>query len=225
MVVGFFVLLVDVTPTFGRQITKQTFFTVKKLILSLTLLAGASVAAQAQSIKFGVKAGASLTNFTGKDSDGNSNKFGFNGGVLANFGINDMFSIQPEVLYSMKGVKEDGGSGKLNLNYIDIPVLAKIATGETGIFFELGPQVGFLASAKLKDDNSSQDAKDLFKSVDFGYAAGVGFQAASGPIVGLRYNGAFTNTFKAVNVFGTNVEPNSKNSAFQLYVGYMFGGK
>lgn len=197
----------------------------KKLILSLGLLAGVSVAAQAQSIKYGVKAGASLTNFTGKDSGSNSNKFGFNGGVVANFGIDDMFSIQPEILYSMKGVKENGGSGKLNLNYIDIPVLAKIATGETGLFFELGPQVGFLTSAKLKDDSSSEDVKDLFKSVDFGYAAGVGFQVASGPMVGLRYNGAFTNTIKSVTVAGTSVEPNSKNSAFQLYVGFMFGGK
>lgn len=198
----------------------------KKLILSLGLLAGVSVAAQAQTgVRFGLKAGASLTNFTGKDSGDNSNKFGFNGGVVANFGINDMFSVQPEVLYSMKGVKENGGSGKLNLNYIDIPVLAKIATGETGLFFELGPQVGFLASAKLKDGSDSQDIKDSFKSVDFGYAAGVGFQVSSSAMVGLRYNGAFTNATKAIDFGSTSVESKVKNSAFQLYVGYMFGGK
>jgi hypothetical protein len=198
----------------------------KKLILSLGLLAGVSVAAQAQTgIRFGLKAGASLTNFTGKDVEGAANKFGFNGGVVANFGINDMFSIQPEVLYSMKGAKEDGGDGKINLNYIDIPVLAKIATGETGLFFELGPQVGFLASAKAKDNSASQDVKDAFKTVDFGYAAGVGFQVSSSAMIGLRYNGGFTDVYKSVNVFGTNIETKAKNSAFQLYVGYMLGGK
>ncbi|MGI4862605.1 MAG: porin family protein [Janthinobacterium lividum] len=198
----------------------------KKLILSLGLLAGVSVAAHAQTgIHFGIKAGASLTNFTGKDVEGAANKFGFNGGVVANFGLNDMFSIQPEVLYSMKGAKEDGGDGKINLNYIDIPVLAKIATGKTGLFFELGPQVGFLASAKAKDSNTSQDVKDAFKNVDFGYAAGVGFQVASSAMIGLRYNGGFTDVYKSVDFLGTNVETKAKNSAFQLYVGYMFGGK
>jgi len=198
----------------------------KKLILSLSLLAGVSVAAHAQSgVRFGVKAGASLTNITGEDSDGLANKFGFNGGVVANFAFNDMISVQPEVLYSMKGAKEDGGNGKFNLNYIDVPVLAKISTGATGLFFELGPQVGFLASAKVKDDNSSYDAKDFVKSVDFGYAAGIGFQAESGPMVGLRYNGGFTNIGKD-NINGINTTPGkAKNSAFQLYVGFMFGGK
>ena len=198
----------------------------KKLILSLGLLAGVSVAAHAQSgVRFGVKAGASLTSITGEDSDGLANKFGFNGGVVANFSFNDMISVQPEVLYSMKGAKEDGGNGKFNLNYIDVPVLAKISTGATGLFFELGPQVGFLASAKVKDDNSSYDAKELIKSVDFGYAAGIGFQAESGPMVGLRYNGGFTNIGKD-NINGINTTPGkAKNSAFQLYVGFMFGGK
>lgn len=198
----------------------------KKLILSLGLLAGVSVAAHAQSgVRFGVKAGASLTSITGEDSDGLANKFGFNGGVVANFAFNDMISVQPEVLYSMKGAKEDGGNGKFNLNYIDVPVLAKVSTGATGLFFELGPQVGFLASAKVKDDNSSLDAKDFVKSVDFGYAAGIGFQAESGPMVGLRYNGGFTNIGKD-NIGGINTTPGkAKNSAFQLYVGFMFGGK
>jgi hypothetical protein len=198
----------------------------KKVVLSLGLLAGITFASQAQSIKYGVKAGASLTNFSGKDSDGYKNKFGFNGGVVANFGLNDMFSIQPEVLYSMKGAKADGTDVRLNLNYIDVPVLAKISTGETGLFFELGPQVGFLASAKAKDDNASVNYKDFFKSVDFGYAAGLGFQAASGPMIGLRYNGGFTNVGKTGNVNGLQVQAGSvKNSVFQLYVGFMFGGK
>lgn len=199
----------------------------KTIFLSLGLLAGVSVAAQAQSAKFGVKAGASLTGFTGSDADGTKYKFGFNGGVLANFGFSDMISIQPEVLYSMKGAKDDGNSDlRLNLNYIDVPVLFKVATGATGLFFELGPQVGFTASAKLTDGTTSVDFKDYVKNVDFGYAAGLGFQAASGPMIGLRYNGGFTKIGKDGSVNGLQVSAgNTKNSDFQLYVGYAFGGK
>jgi hypothetical protein len=193
----------------------------KKAFLALALTLGVASAAQAQSARFGVKAGASLTSLTGDDTDNAKYKFGFNGGVMANFALNDMFSIQPEVLYSMKGAKADGRDSRVNLNYIDIPVLAKISTGETGLFFELGPQIGFLASAKAKENDTSIDVKDAFKSVDFGYAAGLGFQAASGPMVGLRYNGGFTNNGKSVMGY----DPKSKNSAFQLYVGFLFGGK
>jgi len=77
----------------------------QKVLLSLGLLAGISFASQAQSVRFGIKASASLTNITNSEQD---NKFGFNGGILANFGINDMFSVQPEVLYSNKDYKFAG---------------------------------------------------------------------------------------------------------------------
>jgi hypothetical protein len=200
----------------------------KKLILSIGLLAGISVAAQAQGIKYGVKAGASLTNFSGSDSDNTANKFGFNGGVLANFAFNDMVSVQPEVLFSMKGTKNtDYNKERVNLSYIDVPVLLKVATGATGLFFELGPQVGFLATAKYKLDDNSADVKGGFKSVDFGYAGGLGFQAESGPMIGLRYNGGFTKVGKNANLGnGISIDAgNVRNSAFQLYVGYTFGGK
>lgn len=199
----------------------------RKSFLLLGLCLGTIGAAQAQSIKYGVKAGASLTNVTGSDSGDLANKFGFNGGVLANFGLNDMFSIQPEVLYSMKGFKDkNDDSNHANLDYIDIPVLVKVATGATGLFFEAGPQVGFLTSAKVTAGPLSVDFKDYFNSVDFGYAAGIGFQAASGPMVGLRYNGGLTNIGKNGTINGFQVSSgNAKNSAFQLYVGFLFGGK
>ncbi|WP_223648674.1 porin family protein [Hymenobacter psoromatis] len=201
----------------------------KKVFLLLGLAVGLAGTAQAQSAHFGIKAGASLTNFTGKGSDGADYKFGFNGGLVANFAVNDAFSVQPEVLFSMKGSKVTDNStgsnytGKLKLNYIDVPVLAHINAG--GLFFELGPQIGFLASANASVDVSgqsiSQDVKDQIKSVDFGYAAGLGYQVASGPGIGLRYNGGFTDISKG----NTSNSDAVRNGAFQLYLTYMFGGK
>lgn len=202
----------------------------KKIILSLALIAGTAVAANAQSASFGIKAGASLTNFTGKGTDGLDlkNKFGFHGGFIANFGINDVVSIQPEVLYSMKGNKATeqylGTDATLTstLHYIDVPVLAHINAG--GLFFELGPQLGFLVAAKQKleygSQSATQDVKSSTKTVDFGYAAGLGYQMPAGPGIGLRYNGGFTNIDK-----DDNSNTAVRNSAFQLYLTYMFGGK
>jgi len=197
----------------------------KKIILSLGLLAGISATAQAQ-VSFGVKAGATLTNFMGDDvSDESDNKVGFLAGAVANFAVNDMFSVQPEVLFSQKGSKS--GDVKSNLNYIDVPVMVKVNTGDngSGLFFELGPQFGLLMSAKATDGDESIDIKDLSNTFDFGYAAGLGYQLESGLNFGLRYNGGITNVTKEIDLLGTTVQPKSRNSAFQLSVGYMFGGK
>jgi hypothetical protein len=203
------------------------FLFMKKTLLALIFAVSALNVAQAQSARFGIKAGASLTNVT-KSSDQAANKFGFNGGVMANFAVNDLLSIQPEVLYSNKGFKVEGRNSKerLVLNYIDVPIVAKIATGTTGLFFELGPQVGFRTASAYKDSDISFSLNDAIKSVDFGYAAGLGFQAAGG-MVGLRYNGGFTNVIKENgSLFSLPIGGREgRNSAFQLYVGYFFGSK
>ena len=203
----------------------------EKLFLSLGLLAGISGAAQAQITKFGIKAGASLTNITGKGTDDTKNIFGFHGGLVTNFALNEAFSIQPEVLYSMKGTKlEESTSNSTyksisRLHYIDVPVLARVNAG--GLFFELGPQVGFLVAAKRKVELSGslgtstleRDIKSNVKDVDFGYVAGLGYQLNNGPGIGLRYNGGFTDTNKQSGLSAV------RNSAFQLYLSFMFGSK
>jgi hypothetical protein len=184
--------------------------------------------ARAQSAHFGVKASASLTNYTGKGVDRADNKSGFHGGLVANFAVNDVFSIQPELLYSMKGAKTDinflgtSVNYKETLHYIDVPVLVHINAG--GLFFELGPQIGFLVAARgAIDANGQSGAVDIkldFNTVDFGYAGGLSYQVANGPGIGLRYNGGFTDIYK-----GNNGNSTTHNSAFQLYLTYMFGGK
>jgi hypothetical protein len=196
----------------------------KKIVLSLGLLVGIASAANAQEVRFGLKAGVNYSTFTGGDFEDIENKIGLQAGVLANFGLSDLISIQPEVLYSQKGTQsKDDSDDKYKLNYVDVPVLVKVNAG--GLFFEGGPQVGFLASAKATDGTNDVDVKDIFNTVDFGYAVGLGYQADSGPMIGLRYNGGINKVTKSVDTpFGT-FESDARNSAFQLYVGYTFGGK
>jgi hypothetical protein len=202
----------------------------KSKLFFLSLLAGSASAAHAQTPSFGIKAGASLTTYTGGATNYLKNLVGFNGGVVGNFALNDAFSIQPELLYSMKGSKSEGvinGDTYKNtsrLHYLDVPVLARVNAG--GLFFEAGPQVGFLLAAKQKSEVISTTGSTSFdtnirnnvRSVSFGYAAGLGYQLSSGPGIGLRYNGDFTTVSK-------NGPNNMRNSAFQLYLSYMFGGK
>ena len=93
-----------------------------------------------------------------------------------------------------------------------------------GLFFELGPQLGFLASAKEKVGGTSYENKVAFNTVDFGYAAGLGYQSGSGLGIGLRYNGGFTSIIPEYTLGGTTTQPNVRNSTFQLYLSYLLGG-
>jgi hypothetical protein len=191
----------------------------KKIILSLSLLVGVVGAASAQDIRFGVKAGVNYSTITADNTDGIQSKIGLQAGGLVNFGLSDLISIQPEVLYSQKGYQsEEDSDVKVKMNYIDIPVMVKVNAG--GLFFEAGPQLGILAGAKLTDGSTDVDIKEGLNTVDFGYAVGLGYQLESGPMLGLRYNGGISNISK-----NGSDDDKARNSAFQLYVGYVFGGK
>lgn len=201
----------------------------KKNVFLLTLALGLSTAAQAQyrgrggNVSLGLKAGASLTDFAGEDAKNSyDSRFGFHAGIFANIGFARLFAFQPELLYSQKGAKFSGNSDAgIRLHYIDVPLAFHVNTD--GFFFEAGPQVGFLAAAKSQLGGVSMDVKNAYKSVDFGYLAGLGYQLKHGPGVGLRYNGAFTNFYKEVQLgSSTTFQQRTRNSAFQLYVTYSF---
>src|SRR5688500_11284231 len=136
----------------------------KKVFLSF-VLAASFLGASAQ-VQFGVKAGANIANLTGDDAEGSKSKFGLNAGAFVEIPVADKFSVKPELVYSLQGAKgEDDSDEKLNLSYINIPVLAKYNIAE-GFFAETGPQIGFLVSAKAKDGDDDTDVKDAFKSTD-----------------------------------------------------------
>jgi len=204
----------------------------KSIIILVALGLSASTAAHAQkrgrssggSVSLGLKAGASLTNFTGADAKGFDNRFGFHGGIFANIGLTPLFAFQPELLYSQKGANYSNVTDRsLRLHYIDVPLAFHVNTG--GLFFEVGPQVGFLVGAKSQSGSVSVDVKNGYNSVDFGYLFGLGYQLKHGLGVGLRYNGGFTNVDKATTVGPTTFQTRARNSAFQLYLTYSVSGR
>jgi len=229
----------------------------KKVILSLALLTGFAGAANAQSgvLKYGVKGGFSLSSYTGGGSVGTDTGFkpGFTAGVLVNYGLSDMTSIQVEGLYSQKGAFLNSISGMNNgtaftnqqyrstLSYIDVPVLFKVNTGEEGkgFFFELGPQASFSVGSReflrpQGDKAGSNNEVTLTRNssayvpVGIGYVGGLGYQITSGFGLGVRYTGDFSNVYKDGFGTGASMLPgtnNFHNGVFQLQVHYLFGGK
>lgn len=198
-------------------------------------------AAQAQTATFGVRGGANISNLSGdlRDEDRFENKVGFHAGIMANFGIvEDFFSIQPELLYSVKGFKNEDSEfsllgqnwrreGKVNYNYLDLPVLARIKAGP--LYFEAGPQASYLLSVNnetrtyrngtLQTTNRDQKSKEGLSEFELGYAAGIGFTSRNNAIsFGVRYNGAFSDFVdRDVNFEGDLT--NARHSTFMVTVG------
>jgi len=189
-----------------------------------TLALAASGAAQAQRVRLGLKGGPSYTTVVGQHVAGAASKWGFHGGVLVNVKLSDQLSLQPEVLYSQKGTKGAADSNRINLNYVDLPVLLRVATGLGGLFIEVGPQLGYLAGSDASIGSRTPlarvtaDFAGSYPPFDLGYATGFGYQLANGLGLGLRYNGGFTHVLK-----GATADDTARNSALQLYLSALVG--
>lgn len=170
----------------------------KKVILSAIALVAFS-AANAQEMKFGAKAGANFSNFTGDlDSDSTT---GFYVGGFLDFTVSENFHVQPEVLYSMEGAKD------AKVNYVKVPIMAKYYLAET-FNLQAGPYIGFKAGA-----DSSVD--DGVKSMDFGIGAGAGYDITENLFVDARYNVGLQNISEASAL-------DIKTSTIQVGLGYKF---
>jgi hypothetical protein len=203
----------------------------RRTFLSI-LLATIATAATAQNVRFGLKAGPSYTKFRGVDpqqlsSASNAYRLGFHAGVMADIKVTDKFSVQPELLYSQKGARNKLVSDiNMVFTYLDLPIMVKARLGETGFFLEGGPQFGYLLRAKSNFMSYTYDERESYEKVDVGYAAGIGYQFASGPLLGFRYNGGLTRLNKPY-IFNGQIRPTEDmwNNAFQLYAGYLLTRK
>jgi Outer membrane protein beta-barrel domain len=160
-----------------------------KKITLIFFLAVTCTAAQAQ---FGIKAGLNVANWGGSDADdeGKKSLMGIYGGVYYNLELSENISVQPELVYSGQGVKYEasGTTAKVVLGYVNLtPLLRYNSSG--GFFVGIGPQIGFLTSAKTKvDGESDEDVKDQFKGTDFAAVIAIGFEMENGFGVYARYN-------------------------------------
>jgi hypothetical protein len=188
----------------------------KKGLLLFVCAIAITTFTQAQ-VRFGFKAGVNLANLTG-DADGDM-KIGFNAGALAKISVSEAFSIQPELVFSAQGTKEDIGGDddlKTNLGYINLPILAQYNT--SGFTIETGPQFGFLISKKFKMGDDSEDIPDdVIKGLDISWAIGAAYLTNSGFGVNARFNLGLSN-------ISEDDDTKVKNSVIQIGVFYLLGG-
>ena len=187
----------------------------KKVILMAALMLS-SVATFAQnavgSISIQPKAGLSIANLTDAKADA---KLGRVVGAEAEYQVTDICSLSGGLLYSMQGAKWKGtnitlpifgnistGDAKLNLGYINVPIIANVYVVK-GLAVKLGVQPGFCVSK----DNTKPNAVEVSVPVGLSYE----YQNF---VLDTRYNWGVSKVFK---------NSDSKNSVFQITVGYKFG--
>jgi hypothetical protein len=195
----------------------------KKLIVALMCVIGASFSASAQynpSFRFGLKAGANLSNINGSNDlslnnggsafnfkDNSDRSLGFTGGVFFRYG--KTFYVQPELLLSQKGgkfnvykdgIKNEDGKVDLRFSNLDLPVLLGVRFAK--IFrVNAGPIASLMLSknGKIKDSfdeiTGNNGTSEFNNRLAFGYQAGIGvdFGRLS---VDVRYEGNFSEVAK-----------------------------
>ena len=169
-------------------------------IATLALLVGLvlPVSSQAQSaFDIGVRGGVTQATYYGDDVASNDFRPGFTGGVFLTYQVNEAFSIQPEVLYSLRGAKNHfNEAGTLNdvrvsQDVIEIPVLFKLSAPLSPITPRIfaGPSIGFITNTSV----NGMDADDAFNDVDFGGVLGgeIAYQIGAGPLSEVALDGRY----------------------------------
>lgn len=220
----------------------------KRYFLLFASVALSTIAFAQTKPSFGVKAGVTYAGLQGDAvnslqslmdfSNGaitTSSKPGVFGGGFVNIPVSDKFSIEPGVYYAQKGYEMKGSlsvkgaeflsanaKAQLNTSYIDIPVLAKVNVSGLQIFG--GPQVSYLADAKLRASagalgfniiNETIDAKNQFNEWDVALTGGLGYQFANGVSISAAYDHGLSKIDKNQNL-------DSYNRVFKVGVGFKF---
>lgn len=188
----------------------------KKFLLLVACVAFI-VGAKAQSVVIGPKFGWNITNVS--NIDDSKNKFSIHVGAFAEVKVNDYLSIQPELVYSRQGLRHEkieGWKYKSRVNYLNIPVLAKLYVLEN-LSVDLGPQLGFALNGKDKYKKSGDTRTEKIRhlnTVEVSFAVGVSYNW-NDLMFSARYNIGLSNVMDKDWVGGNN-----KNHVFQLSVGY-----
>ncbi len=180
-----------------------------------------------QQIQLGPKVGVNIAKFTDYDS-----KLGFAGGIFFQFQFSNLFAIQPEAYYTMKGATISDhrwGDFSYLIDYLELPLLFKLTIPLEGSIIRpsvyAGPVISFNTTAEFKSEEIDRglieiwDISNDIQSTDFSLAFGGGI----GFIVGNNELGFDVRYILGLkSVFDTSSEVDIKNSVinFNIYFGF-----
>lgn len=196
----------------------------------------------------GIKGGVALstmtqqnTNISRSDVDNNSVIAPVIGLTFA-ANLGDVITLQPELLYSQSGGRNTyavlgvNGESSYRINYLEVPVLAKLMLGNSGkeggmgFYIGAGPFVGFALNGKSStqvgntaavETNYTFNDQDNAKRLNYGMVAatGVNFGRMN---VDLRYNYGMNNLLDNDAINTNENKPMLQTRGIALTLGYNF---
>ncbi len=205
----------------------------------------ALVSAQSKT-QIGIRAGVNYVNnvLLPNDSDlpqANAYRIGYHIGIHTKIQLSDKLYLSPELLFNNKGYKPNRDVNtfsseniRTNLNYLTIPILVEYRPIQN-LALQVGPEFGYLISAKTKFESETVDLFDIWKSLDidpkrfeFGVCLGSEYLLTKELSIGIRYfhglSSVIDYNIMLVNSQGNPIsgeEPKSLNRTFQLSIAYI----
>lgn len=161
----------------------------------------------------GIKAGANLSNISGKDDRYvYKSRFGFHAGLVGRYSFDNKMALQTEILYNNVGALTEFADndfdtkGTITLQNITIPVNFQYKIVPK-LYAETGPEFNFNLTAKHKSRDQydwESDWKEYTKGFYFGWTIGAGYELSNNLIFNLRYSMGLTSPFKNVGNLTTD---------------------
>lgn len=195
-------------------------------------------------INYGIKGGLnySIANWRSKNSEvqKNLNNQGstrtylenFHFGIHASKNLNKSFALQAELNYSREGFRFKDfffqSSGKVIFHYLDLPILFSYSPIQK-IKILVGPEIGYLISARTKIESSNFDVTDFYSNrLTLGGGCGLNFAITKKLEIEGRYIHGITSirkteTFSLTNDTGEfleDVKVKFKSRVFQISLKY-----
>lgn len=201
------------------------------------------------SAQVGIKGGINLTRFVGSDADAYESTPGLDLGASLSLATLGPIQLLGEVYYRQKGAELDpadpaalqelaeGGSYEIGLDYVEIPLLARLDLGGPGSrirpYLVGGPAFGWRVScgvslsgaeagaAEPECDDLTENFGSTVRSYEAGAVAGGGLEFSLAGLGGVSLDARYTRGLSKIGEGGDAL--NIRNQSFTVMLGYFFG--
>ena len=187
------------------------------------------------SIAMGPKVGATVTTFRGSDTEDVDKMASWLGGIFLNAQIAPSISLQPELLLTRRGGNFTHNNARLDLsiNYVEIPVLAKLRLPIADVFFPhilLGPGFSFKTNVNYSGIDivtgtsvTTHDSNIRKSDISAFVGAGVDAQTKNSGFF-FTMDGKYALGFNSVYSSDQSVGIKNTGWSFSVGVGFLFKG-
>jgi hypothetical protein len=204
------------------------------VVILVLLLVPTVHAREVGSPVWGVKAGMLGTTMYGDDSGLMKTRYGALFGVTVEYPLAQMVAVQGEIVYSMRGWKNDKDFGSVKVNqkigYLEIPVLLRFNSpgGPPGPYLLLGPALAIKTNDSFEVSLKGYTVEaEVFKprSTEFLFMMGAGMEfRGSGytVFVEARGSGGLTPTYEDIELGAVTRKIDAQSQTVALVLGVCF---